>query len=238
MVSDESRRDSRVVERHRDELTVSLSIAQRANWTVAAAIALAGGAMIQYPGGTMLDAATSRYSFSRNFLSDLGMTVAYDGQPNQVGAALFVLSLLVLVAGLGSCLLDIARQLSAYSAARRWTRAAAVCGVLACAAFTGVAVTPENRVMALHVIFTMWGWRVVPVITGLFAVASLRASPHHRRAAVIWVVATGLLAGYVAVLSWGPSPLDPSGLIVQVIAQKVAASIVLLTLLISVRSLP
>ena len=41
---------------------------------------------------------------SQNFLSDRGMTVAYDGQPNRFGACLFVASLLLPVVRFGSCL--------------------------------------------------------------------------------------------------------------------------------------
>ena len=36
-------------------------------------------AMLSYPGGTFLDDATTGYSFTRNFLSDLGRTLSYDG---------------------------------------------------------------------------------------------------------------------------------------------------------------
>src|SRR5205823_3965085 len=40
--------------------------------------------------------------------------------------------------------------------------AAGAVGLLACAAFVGVALTPENAVMDLHVAFTLWAWRIVP----------------------------------------------------------------------------
>jgi hypothetical membrane protein len=56
---------------------LSFDLARRAQWTVTAAAAIAVGAALRYPGGTALDATTPGYSLSRNFLSDLGMTVAY-----------------------------------------------------------------------------------------------------------------------------------------------------------------
>src|SRR3569833_1767304 len=102
------------------EKMVPIKLARRAQWIVA------GGAMLRYPGGTALDATTSGYSLSHNFLSDLGMTVAYNHEPNRLGAAVFVVSLLLLVVGLGSVAAVIARFLAIDAASRRWVRVAGV----------------------------------------------------------------------------------------------------------------
>ena len=57
------------------------SVFARAQWSVAAATLAAGIAMLLYPGGTARDRDTVAYSVTRNFLRDLGMTVAWDGRP-------------------------------------------------------------------------------------------------------------------------------------------------------------
>src|SRR5580765_6821526 len=101
---------------------LSLDLARRARWTVTVATAFAVAAALRYPGGTPLDSTTAGYSLSRNFLSDLGMTVAYNHEPNQLGAAFFVASLLLLVVGLGSVVGVIARFLAVDLRSRRWTR--------------------------------------------------------------------------------------------------------------------
>lgn len=209
---------------------MSDGIARRVQWTTGLALALAVGAMLRYPGGTPLDAATEGYSISRNFLSDLGMTVAYNHRPNELGAGLFVASLLLLVIGLGSCLATVIRLHWAIPASRRWARGAAACGALACAAFTGVAVTPENRVMAIHVSFTMWAWRLVPLVALLMALASLSSSLFRRRVTLAWSVLAVLLGAYAALLTWGPSVASVDGLRAQVIAQKAATALVMLGL--------
>ena len=209
---------------------MSVSIVQRACWTVGLGNALALGAMLRYPGGTTLDAASAGYSMSRNFLSDLGMTVAYNRQPNKLGASLFVASLLLLIVGLGHCLAAIIRLHWVDPASRRWARAAAVCGLFACVAFTGVAVTPENRVMAIHISFTMWGWRLVPIVAALMALASLHSSLFRRRVSLIWSLVAGVLAGYAALLAWGPNLESVDGLRAQVLAQKAATALIMLAL--------
>jgi hypothetical membrane protein len=203
----------------------------RTRWTIGLAVALSIGAIVRYPGGTVLDPTTSGYSLSENFLSDLGMTVAYDHRPNRLGAGLFVLSLLLLVVGLGSTVARIARRLAEHPAARGWTGAAVSCGLLACVAFAGVAVTPENRVMAVHMAFTQWAWRIMPGVAGFLAVASFRSRGLRRRVGWAWLILALLLASYAAFLAWGPSVTAPDGLAAQVIAQKIAAAVTLLIVL-------
>jgi hypothetical membrane protein len=144
----------------------------RARWAVAIAVALAIGSMFRYPGGTALDPTSRGYSLSRNFLSDLGMTVVWDHQPNALGAGFFALSLGILILGLGGCLVGLVRLYSPSKRGRRFARAAAAVGLLVCAAFVGVAVTPENRVMSLHVGATLFAFRAFPIFSLLFLLAT------------------------------------------------------------------
>lgn len=207
------------------------SLSRRAQWTVGFASALAIGARARYPGGTVLDPASPGYSLSHNFLSDLGMTVAYDRLPNRLGAGLFVVSLLALVVGLGHAVTVIARHLSRHPASRRWARSAAVSGLLACVAFAGVAVTPENRAMAVHVAFTQWAFRIMAIAAAFLAVASFRVPGVRARVGRVWLILALLLAGYAAILAWGPSVATADGLVFQVVAQKIATVVVIAALL-------
>ena len=210
----------------------SFDLARRALWTVAVATTIAIGAMLRYPGGTPLDATTPGYSFTHNFLSDLGMTVAYNHAPNRLGATLFAVSLLLLVVGLGSVVVDIARFLSVDAASRRWARLAAVALLAVCVSFAGVAVTPENRLMPLHVSFTIWAWRLVPAVSLFLGLASRHNVRLRPRAALAWFGAAISLAAYAALMSWGPSVAQADGLLAQVIAQKAATVVLVAALLI------
>jgi len=213
---------------------LSFDLARRAQWTVTAATAIAVAAALRYPGGTALDTTTPGYSLSRNFLSDLGMTVAYNHEPNRLGAAFFVASLLLLVVGLGSVVGVIARFLAVDAGSRRWARLAAVALLTVCVAFAAVAVTPENRLMVLHVSFTQWAWRIVPAVALFLGFASRHHARLRQRAALAWFGTALLLGAYAMLLSWGPSVAQPEGLLVQVIAQKAATVVVIASLLIAV----
>lgn len=187
------------------------------------AVVLALGSMARYPGGTALNHSSQGYSLSGNFLSDLGMTVAYGGQRNILGALLFVLSLGTLVVGLGNCLFGLVRLCAQEPRARPVAYLAAAIGLLVCLAFAGVALTPENRVMTLHVFATLVAFRLFPAVALLMGIASLYSSGFSTRMPIAWGVLTGILLAYVAVLEWGPRLGTPHGLVVQVIAQKVVA---------------
>jgi hypothetical membrane protein len=208
-------------------MTMHRSVFARGRWAVAIAVALTIGSMLRYPGGTALDPASRGYSLWRNFLSDLGMTVAWDRRPNALGAALFVASLGILVLGLGGCLVGVVRVYSTSNSARRFARAAAAVGLLVCAAFVGVAVTPENRVMSLHVGVTLFAFRAFPILSFLLLVATLRSGVFPRGVSIAWAALTAVLTAYVAVLGWGPSLTTDGGLRVQVVAQKIVVVVAL-----------
>ena len=208
-------------------MTMHRSVFARGRWAVAIAVALAIGSMLRYPGGTALDPASRGYSLWRNFLSDLGMTVAWDRRPNALGAALFVASLGILVLGLGGCLVGVVRVYSTSKSARRFARAAAAVGLLVCAAFVGVAVTPENRVMSLHVGVTLFAFRAFPILSFLLLIATLRSGVFPRGVSIAWAALTAVLTAYVAVLGWGPSLTTANGLTFQVVAQKIVVVVAL-----------
>ena len=208
-------------------MTMHRSVFARGRWAVAIAVALAIGSMLRYPGGTALDPASRGYSLWRNFLSDLGMTVAWDRRPNALGAALFVASLGILVLGLGGCLVGVVRVYSTSNSARRFARAAAAVGLSLCAAFVGVAVTPENRVMSLHVGVTLFAFRTFPILSLLLLLATLHSGVFPRGVSIAWAALTAVLTAYVAVLGWGPSLTTANGLTFQVVAQKIVVVVAL-----------
>ena len=192
----------------------------RAQWAGLTAALLGVGAMICYPGGTGLEHNTSRYQLTQNFLSDLGMTVAYNGQPNRMGALLFVISLLVLIIGFGAAMLWFIRLYSNTPTPRNLARGAGLVGVLVCLAFVGVALTPENAVMGLHVQFTLFAFRAFPVACAVLLLAAQMSGKATPSALLAWTLATVCLTAYAIFLSIGPSPATPNGLVACVIAQK------------------
>ena len=197
----------------------------------AVAIAFALASIALYPGGTLRDSSVRGYSPLQNFLSDLGMTVAYNGAANRPGSACFILGLVSVVVGLGGCVIGFFRQYSADRESRPWARAAAFVALLVCLAFVGVAATPENLVLGLHIQLTFFAFRAFLASAVLFTVASARCSTAPTRVTIAWSVLTAALAIYVWIQTWGPHVRDPGGLEVQVVAQKLISIVAISILL-------
>jgi hypothetical membrane protein len=210
---------------------VHMSIFRRGQIATGIAVALAAVAIARYPGGTPRDHSTQGYRATQNFLSDLGMTVAYSGVPNRLGAACFIASLALLVIGLGGCVVGFFRQYSADPKSRGLARAAAFVALVVCLAFAGVAATPENLMMGLHVQLTFFAFRAFLVSAVLFTLASRRYSAAAPRVWLAWSGLTIALAVYVWIQTWGPHVRDPGGLETQVIAQKLITIVALVVLL-------
>lgn len=207
------------------------SIFKRGQALTALAIAFAAASIALYPGGTYRDHSVAGYSPFQNFLSDLGMTVAYNGGANRAGAACFVASLVLLVVGLGGCVVGFFRQYSSDPKARGLARAAGLVALVVCLAFVGVAATPENLVMGLHVQLTFFAFRAFLVSAILFTLAAHAYPKAPPGVWIAWSVLTVALAIYVWIQTWGPHVRDPGGLEVQVIAQKVITALAILVLL-------
>ena len=193
------------------------------------------GAMVRYPGGDPIDRSAARYALTRNFLSDLGMTVAYNGESNRMGAALFATSLLLLVGSILIILAELVGRFASTASARMFARAAALVGLMTAVAFIVVAFTPEDQRMAVHVQATMLAFRIIPVAAALLAAAAWSDGGRQRRSAVVLSGLTTVLAFYAAFLDWGLSTGSLAGLQANVIAQKVVA-IVLIAVLLSLGS--
>ena len=206
------------------------AVFRRVPWAAGIATVLTVVAGLRYPGGTFQDHSTRGYLFFQNFLSDLGMTVAHNGEANQLGALLFVIALLVLVAALGASLVGFVRLHSATPESRPFARLAGLVGLFVCLCFAGVALTPENRLLGLHIFFTKAAWRLFVLVPLFLFVASLGSHDIPRGIRWAWLFLTVMLAAYVGVLDvFGPRVSEPGGLVTQVTAQKIIAITAILT---------
>jgi hypothetical protein len=207
----------------------SAGVFKRVRWAAAVATVLTIVAGIRYPGGTFQDHSTRGYLFFENFLSDLGMTVAHNGEANRFGAILFIVGLLVLVVGLGGSLVGFVRLHSAAKESRTFARLAGLVGLVVCVCFAGVAFTPENRFLGLHIFFTRAAWRLFVLVPLFLFVASVRSDDVPPGIRSAWLFLTIMLAGYVWVLDFGPRVSAPGGLVTQATAQKIIAITAVLT---------
>jgi len=193
-----------------------------------AAFVFALAAMLLYPGGTLRDPTTTGYSFSRNFISDLGNTVSFGGQPNNPSAVLAMASAATVVAAILLATIGFVRLLSAARAARTLARAAGVGGAVACLAVVGVALAPGNRSLLLHVLFGQTASGAIGLSALLLALASLRDGRFTKGVPAAWLALAIVVAALFLVRWGGPGITTDEGLVFHVVKQKIVAVVILL----------
>jgi len=195
-------------------------------------LALTPVAMLLYPGGTPVDADTEGYRFLGNFFSDLGRTVAHNGEPNGVSAVLFLVALGL--AGLGLAVFFVA-VVPLYRPGRVGLAlglAGAAAGVVSGFSFVGVALAPADIALAAHGWFVMMAFRAFLIATLLHTAAVLATAHYPNRYAAVYGVFALLLAAYLWLLFRGPGFGSAQGVMIQVTGQKVIAYAAIVTALI------
>jgi len=203
---------------------------RRFGWATVFAAACVATAAKLYPGGTPIDPSTPGYAIFQNFLSDLGMTTSYSGKSNVAGAISFVMGLVALIAGFAGFL---PAHLRLYEGrlSRRLAGTAALVAVCTCAAFLVVGLTPENRLMTLHVAANRVGWAGMALVAPLLGAASLTANTPSQRVALAWFIMAIAVSTNFGMMAWGPSTETLHGLRLQVTSQKVATLLAICVIL-------
>lgn len=179
-------------------------------------------AMVAYAGGTWFDGGATRYQFTENFLSDLGMTHAFSGRSNYVSCVLFAIAL----ASLGATLIAFAWTWRGFAFGHRRAVVAgyvsAVLGTASGLCFVGVAVTPFDLVLIPHLVFVIAAFALLMLYVAAITLVMWRNGTTGWRlvANLAYLV---LVAGYVALVLCGPRLSTPFGHAVQVLGQKVIA---------------
>lgn len=193
---------------------------------------LTGLAMLVYAGGNSQDHAAKGYHFFYNFFSDLGRTVAYNGQTNWASAGLFFVALSLA----GICL--VAFFLTFQGFFRRnliqhilaWI--GTVLGVVAGLCFAGVAFTPANLFHAAHIQFVMWAFRLLPLAAFFYIIVMFMDKTFPRGYTWVLVAYWVLLVGYYLLITNGPDTASAQGLVIQAAGQKIISYASIISILI------
>jgi hypothetical membrane protein len=178
-------------------------------------------AIFLYPGGTSLNPTTRGYSFFQNSLSDLGSTVAWNGQANPSASVHFAASSVLVAAALG-CFGVLIRIYSTSPIARWSSRIAGAVLVLAGVGVIGVALTPYDRDAPLHGRFTLLAVSAFPIATSLLCVATLVTDRLRRRVAVGWCALTAVVVVWASTMLQS-GPMTAMQLAIPVTLQKLVA---------------
>ncbi len=180
-------------------------------------------AMLTYTGGSVDNHAVKGYSFSHNFLSNLGMLTTPSGNPNWVSAVLFFISL----AAAGACLVIFFILFPRFFHTTRLQSILSLVGsffgVLAGISFIGIAFAPADIARPAHIQFVMWAFRLFPLAVLCYVPVMFIDQQYPRLYAWVFAVFCLMLIGYYLLITNGPAFSSPQGLVIQAVGQKIIA---------------
>jgi len=177
-------------------------------------------AMLSYPGGTFLDGATVGYSFTRNFLSDLGRTLSYPGEVNFLAAQLFNMALILSGLVFANFYLHV-RKIFIEDNQRTLALIGSFFGVLGGFSLAGVGLTPADLYLDLHMICATWLFRFFFVASLCYSIVIYRHTQFENKYAMGYLIFTFSILMYILISELGPSPKEvPWALTLQVVSQK------------------
>ena len=178
-------------------------------------------AMLSYPGGTYLDNTTVGYSFTRNFLSDLGRTLSYPGEVNFLSAQLFNMALILAGVVFANFYLHVRTVFSAKNQ-RTLAFIGSFFGVLGGFSLAGVGLTPADLYLDLHIICANWLFRFFFVASLFYSIVIFRDDQYENKFASGYLIFTFSILLYIMVSELGPDPkISLFALTFQVVSQKI-----------------
>ena len=159
-----------------------------------------------YPGGNIHDSAQLGYSFTHNFLSDLGGLESHSGEDNILSAIFFNLAMLLFFF-IGISFLFVPFLFKD----NKLTFILAIIGssffFIGSMFFAGVGFTPYDVFFDLHVFFALNSFRLMIPASLIYLIVFLRSSLGMRYISVI-ASFLFLVTGYVIYLNFGENPLS------------------------------
>ena len=181
-----------------------------------------------YPGGNIHDPAQLGYSFTHNFLSDLGGLESHSGEDNIISSVFFNLSMLFFFfIGISFLFVPILFK------ENKSTFILAIIGSLfffiGSMFFAGVGLTPYDVFFDLHVFFALNSFRLMIPASLIYLIVFLRSSLSGKYITVITSFLF-LVTAYVIYLNFGENPLsNKEAMIVSATIQKFIAFMSVMT---------
>jgi hypothetical membrane protein len=177
---------------------------------------------LAYDGGNRLDHHSVGYSFSNNYLSDLGRLKTVSGIANTVPYYCFNGALIMLSAVFSFYFLYLPSLYDNGQRVQNISRIGSVCGFLASICFAGVAFTPVDLFFSAHVFFADWLYRLMNLSIIFYAV-SFMMMPKKQLILSSLFGLIGLAVGSHVILSdFGAAELFSEPHTVRVLSQKTA----------------
>ena len=130
-------------------------------------------AMLLYPGSTYQDNLTSGYSFTENFLSDLGRTLTFSKEINFLSAQFFNMSLILAGAVFTMFYIHVCKVFNEENQ-RTLAFIGSFFGMLGGMSLAGIGLTPADLYLDLHIICANWLFRFMCIASLFYSIVIFR----------------------------------------------------------------
>ena len=162
-------------------------------------------AIFFYPGGNIHDSSQEGYSFTHNFLSDLGGYKSHSGEINFLSSFFFGFSL-VLFFFAGIAFLYIPHLFKDNILNFRLALCGSIFFGLGSIFFAGVGLTPHDLYMEMHIFFALNAFRLLIPASFLFLIVLYRSKVENYFSFIICLLMISTFA-YVLYQIYGGNPL-------------------------------
>ena len=177
--------------------------------------------IIKYPGSTYLDNSTIGYYFFKNFLSDLGRTVTFNGVTNFY-SSFFFNNALCIAGLLFSVFYYFLPKFFQQENFFKISIIGSTFGILSCLCFIGTGLTPADLHLDAHIFFSNYLFYLSFPATLIYSYVIIRSRKLNTIYGIGYFAFAISLVSYIFILEFGPDPSESNfSLIIQATSQKI-----------------
>ena len=175
-----------------------------------------------YEGGNRLDHNSIGYSFSNNYLSDLGRLRTVSGVANTIPYYCFNSGLIILSAVFSFYFLFLPSLYDDNQRVQNLSRLGSICGLLASICFAGVAYTPADLFLDAHIFFADWLFRLMNLTIISYALAYVMMKRSYFIFSFIFAIVAVVVSSHIIISDFGLAKYFSEPHTVRVLSQKAA----------------
>lgn len=177
---------------------------------------------LSYEGGHRLDLNSEGYSFSNNYLSDLGRIKTVAGMDNSIPFYCFNSALIILSVVFSFYFLFLPSVYDESIKIQNISRAGSVFGFLASICFAGVAYTPADLFIDAHIFFADWLFRLMNLTIVFYAVTYVMMKKNFFIFSFIFGIVALVVTAHIILSDFGLARFFNEPHTVRVLSQKAA----------------
>ena len=162
-------------------------------------IFLLAAAMVSYNGGNTIDHHGIGYSFSLNYLSDLGRVSGYAGQNNTLSFYSFNLSLAIIGVAFLTYFLFLPSLHNSNPRSFLFSRIGSFFGCFSSICFAGVGMTPADSLLDMHIFFANWVFRSMCIAVLFYALTFIFLSKNNLFLSLLFLLSGIVVLAHIVI---------------------------------------